>query len=67
MSSHTPNEAYTHYAFFEWALIILDILYDSILKIDLDHANLQVRKIFLLTNHIINLAPFLAYCGLSWR
>ncbi len=38
--------AYTHYAFFEWALILLDVLYDSILKIDLEHANLQVRRLY---------------------
>ncbi|KAI0806029.1 Frag1/DRAM/Sfk1 family-domain-containing protein [Irpex lacteus] len=39
---HRIPGAYTHYAFFEWALILLDVLYDSILKIDLEHANLQI-------------------------
>ncbi|KAI0346196.1 hypothetical protein BDW22DRAFT_1352223 [Trametopsis cervina] len=39
---HRVPGAYTHYAFFEWALIILDVLYDSILKLDVEQANLQI-------------------------
>lgn len=35
--------AYTKYSFFEWSLIILDILYDSVTKLDFSAANLQVR------------------------
>jgi hypothetical protein len=34
--------AYTHYSFFEWGLIFLDILYDSVAKLDLEDADLQV-------------------------
>ncbi|KAL4074973.1 Frag1/DRAM/Sfk1 family-domain-containing protein [Scleroderma yunnanense] len=33
--------AYTQYAFFEWGLIFLDILYDSITGIDLKQSSLQ--------------------------
>lgn len=39
---HIP-QAYTHYSFFEWSLIILDILYDAIARYDFEAANLQVR------------------------
>jgi len=39
---HRVPGAYTCYSFFEWALIILDILYDSILKLDVEQANLQI-------------------------
>ncbi|KAI0701217.1 Frag1/DRAM/Sfk1 family-domain-containing protein [Cytidiella melzeri] len=39
---HRVPGAYTYYAFFEWSLIILDILYDSILQIDVEHAHLQI-------------------------
>jgi hypothetical protein len=34
--------AYTRYSFFEWALIFLDISYDSLATIDFKEANLQV-------------------------
>jgi hypothetical protein len=34
--------AYTHYSFFEWGLIFLDILYDSVAQVDLDDADLHV-------------------------
>ncbi|KAJ3556781.1 hypothetical protein NM688_g1829 [Phlebia brevispora] len=39
---HRIPGAYTHYSFFEWGLIILDILYDSVAKLDLEAANLQI-------------------------
>lgn len=39
--------AYTHYSFFEWGLIILDVLYDSVSELDFKAANLEVR-LFLL-------------------
>ena len=35
-------KAYTYYSFFEWSLIILDILYDAIARYDFEAANLQV-------------------------
>lgn len=34
--------AYTYYSFFEWLLIIFDIMYDSVAELDFKHANLQV-------------------------
>ena len=37
--------AYTHYSFFEWSLIILDVVYDSIVRADFAAANLQVRHL----------------------
>ena len=36
--------AYTHYSFFEWALIIFDVLYDSAVELDLKAADLKVRR-----------------------
>lgn len=35
--------AYTQYAFFEWALIMLDVLYDSITEAEFKDAQIQVR------------------------
>lgn len=34
--------AYTRYSFFEWALIVFDILYDSVAELDFKEANIQV-------------------------
>jgi hypothetical protein len=34
--------AYTRYSFFEWALIVFDVLYDSVAELDFKEANLQV-------------------------
>ncbi|KAI5987173.1 Frag1/DRAM/Sfk1 family-domain-containing protein [Pisolithus marmoratus] len=34
--------AYTRYSFFEWGLILLDILYDSIAGIDFERSKLQI-------------------------
>lgn len=34
--------AYTRYSFFEWGLILLDILYDSITGIDFERSKLQI-------------------------
>ena len=34
--------AYTHYAFFEWALIFLDVLYDGVTEGDFLRSNIQV-------------------------
>lgn len=34
--------AYTRYAFFEWGLIFLDVLYDSATELDFSAADLQV-------------------------
>ena len=34
--------AYTRYSFFEWALIILDVLYDSSAELDFKAADLKV-------------------------
>ncbi|KZT29935.1 hypothetical protein NEOLEDRAFT_1238654 [Neolentinus lepideus HHB14362 ss-1] len=39
---HRVPGAYTRYSFFEWGLIILDILYDSVAELDFRAANLQV-------------------------
>jgi len=33
--------AYTHYSFFEWALIVFDVAYDSIAELDFREADLQ--------------------------
>ena len=35
--------AYTHYSFFEWGLIIFDVLYDAMAEQEFREANLQVR------------------------
>lgn len=35
--------AYTHYAFFEWALIFFDVFYDAISEQELAEADLKVR------------------------
>jgi hypothetical protein len=40
--------AYTHYAFFEWGLIFLDILYDSACEVEFRDAGLEVEFLFLL-------------------
>jgi hypothetical protein len=37
--------AYTRYSFFEWALIVFDISYDSVAELDFKEANLQVCEI----------------------
>ena len=34
--------AYTRYSFFEWALIFLDVLYDSSAELDFEAADLKV-------------------------
>jgi hypothetical protein len=34
--------AYTYYAFFEWSLIFLDVLYDGITEIEFKDADFQV-------------------------
>ncbi|OSC99957.1 hypothetical protein PYCCODRAFT_1372193 [Trametes coccinea BRFM310] len=39
---HRVPGAYTHYSFFEWALIILDVLYDSSAELDLKAADLKI-------------------------
>ncbi|GJE85586.1 Frag1/DRAM/Sfk1 family-domain-containing protein [Phanerochaete sordida] len=39
---HRVPGAYTHYSFFEWGLIILDILYDSVTRYDFEAANLNI-------------------------
>jgi hypothetical protein len=36
------NPAYTHYSFFEWSLILLDVLFDSIAELDFKDSDLQV-------------------------
>ncbi|KAI6155369.1 Frag1/DRAM/Sfk1 family-domain-containing protein [Pisolithus tinctorius] len=38
--------AYTRYSFFEWGLILLDILYDSITGIDFERSKLQATYLF---------------------
>jgi len=35
--------AYTRYSFFEWALILLDIFFDSFAAVDFEESDLQVR------------------------
>jgi hypothetical protein len=44
------NLAYTHYSFFEWSLILLDVLFDSITELDFKTCNLQVH----MSRHIID-------------
>ncbi|KAI9567300.1 Frag1/DRAM/Sfk1 family-domain-containing protein [Boletus coccyginus] len=41
---HRIPGAYTRYAFFEWGLIFLDVLYDSISGADFKHCNLQASE-----------------------
>lgn len=65
---HDAMSAYTHYAFFEWALIILDVLYDSILKLDVEQANLQVRLVLSkLMTVLLNLWKYPDYGGMGLR
>ncbi|KAI9440116.1 Frag1/DRAM/Sfk1 family-domain-containing protein [Lactarius indigo] len=42
---HRVPGAYTRYAFFEWSLIILDILYDSVATIDLGESGMEASTI----------------------
>ncbi|KAI0784469.1 Frag1/DRAM/Sfk1 family-domain-containing protein [Abortiporus biennis] len=51
---HRVPGAYTHYSFFEWSLIILDILYDSVAKLDFANANLQLSVGMSLTSGSIS-------------
>ncbi|KAF8622551.1 hypothetical protein AX15_006904 [Amanita polypyramis BW_CC] len=39
---HSVPGAYTYYAFFEWALIILDVLFDSVTEAEFKEAQLQI-------------------------
>ncbi|KAF8638712.1 hypothetical protein AX17_002007 [Amanita inopinata Kibby_2008] len=39
---HRIPGAYTNYAFFEWSLIFLDVLYDSITELEFKSANLRI-------------------------
>ncbi|KAL5503883.1 CWH43 [Sanghuangporus vaninii] len=39
---HRIPGAYTHYSFFEWGLIITDILYDSVTELTFAEANLEI-------------------------
>ncbi|TDL25465.1 hypothetical protein BD410DRAFT_836977 [Rickenella mellea] len=39
---HKVPGAYTHYAFFEWGLIIADILFDSVNVLEFSASNLQI-------------------------
>lgn len=53
-------EAYTHYSFFEWALIAFDIMYDSVSGLDFQEANLQVSLMLvgLAIPHTIHISGF---------
>jgi hypothetical protein len=42
--------AYTHYAFFEWALIFLDILFDSVTELEFKEAQLKVEILSVFQN-----------------
>ncbi|OAX36230.1 hypothetical protein K503DRAFT_867724 [Rhizopogon vinicolor AM-OR11-026] len=39
---HRVPGAYTRYSFFEWSLILLDVLFDSIAELDFKDSNLQI-------------------------
>ncbi|KAG0708082.1 Frag1/DRAM/Sfk1 family-domain-containing protein [Suillus ampliporus] len=39
---HRIPGAYTRYSFFEWSLILLDVLFDSIAELDFKDSNLQI-------------------------
>ncbi|KAI0714424.1 Frag1/DRAM/Sfk1 family-domain-containing protein [Cerioporus squamosus] len=39
---HRIPGAYTHYSFFEWGLIFLDVLYDSSAELDFEAADLKI-------------------------
>ncbi|EGN98994.1 hypothetical protein SERLA73DRAFT_54796 [Serpula lacrymans var. lacrymans S7.3] len=41
---HRIPGAYTRYSFFEWVLIILDVMFDSVAESDFRQANLQVGR-----------------------
>jgi hypothetical protein len=45
-SKLNQTQAYTHYSFFEWGLIFLDILYDSAVELDLKAANIEASPRF---------------------
>ena len=49
--------AYTSYAFCEWALILFDVLYDSISEQEFKEAGLQVRPLFILILAFARLTP----------
>ncbi|KAI0297277.1 Frag1/DRAM/Sfk1 family-domain-containing protein [Multifurca ochricompacta] len=38
---HRIPGAYTHYAFFEWSLILFDILYDSVTIVDFENSGIE--------------------------
>ena len=38
--------AYTRYAFFEWSLILFDILYDSLATLDLEESGIEASIIY---------------------
>lgn len=43
----TPGQlAYTRYAFFEWSLIIFDILYDSLATLDLGENEIEASIVY---------------------
>ena len=43
----TPGQlAYTRYAFFEWSLILFDILYDSVATLDLEDSGIEVSTVY---------------------
>ena len=43
LTSFPPDiTAYTRYSFFEWSLIVLDVLYDSSAELDFQAADLKV-------------------------
>jgi hypothetical protein len=43
----TPGQlAYTRYAFFEWSLILFDILFDSLTTLDLGESGLEASIVY---------------------
>ena len=43
----TPGQlAYTRYAFFEWSLILFDVLYDSLATLDLQEREIEASIVY---------------------
>ena len=54
----TPGQlAYTRYAFFEWSLIIFDILYDSLTTLDLGESGMEASLFIGVSVHAVLIYP----------
>lgn len=54
----TPGKlAYTRYAFFEWSLILFDILFDSLATSDLEESGMEASIVYQITFHAVLTYP----------